>query len=523
MKNDKYILLLIIVVFISTLAYGQNKSFKRGLGYGYHSEQDMKTISQGISWWYNWYVLPDNQVAEIYKDYDMEFVPMVWNNNSDTANLKNYLLEHPDVKYILGFNEPNFTAQANMTPSVAANSWSMIESIADEFGLEIVGPAVNYCGTCVTENEVTFYDPFEYLDSFFVKCADCRVDYIAIHNYMCYKSALEWYIGEFYKYEKKIWLTEFACWESGLPSNAKFQQNYMMDALDLLEHDTMIFRYAWFYGRTTSNISGYPYHSVFNSDPGSLTKLGEIYVNYNPIHDTNIYAAVPAKLEAEHYNNMFGIDVEITDDKEGMMHVTDVSTDDWLEYNIDVPDSGSYKIYLRRRGVLEGQVKLLLDKDSIGNFESYSKENDTKIWYTDSLEVIIDTGFHTIRLEALISGYKFNWIYVSDSSLKFEDFNSDPEILKRVNKETINNGIKIYPNPTTDGIFTIELVQNNYNSDLHIEIMDISGRIILAKKVTPIHNKIRIDLNNETDIVKGIYFIRLYTNTENWTSKILFN
>ena len=48
------------------------------------------------------------------------------------------------MKYLLGFNEPNFKNQANMTPAQAVEVWPRLEAIAEEFGLGLVGLAVNY-------------------------------------------------------------------------------------------------------------------------------------------------------------------------------------------------------------------------------------------------------------------------------------------------------------------------------------------------------------------------------------------
>jgi hypothetical protein len=273
-------LLLSFLCLFIVVTSAPARSAKRGICYGYHSPSDLAAISPGVSWWYNWALTPENSVADVYQKESMEFVPMAWNGNFDTARLRTFLQTHPDVKYILGFNEPNFVDQANMTPSAAAAAWPALEAIADEFGLGIVGPAVNFCGNCVSENGTTYTDPVKYLDDFFAACRGCRVDYIAVHNYMCYRSALAWYLGNFYKYGKKIWLTEFACWDQPASTvTPQFQINYMNDALNALENDTMVFRYAWFIGRT-GTIDSYPYQSIFDADPGTLTDLGSQYVNH---------------------------------------------------------------------------------------------------------------------------------------------------------------------------------------------------------------------------------------------------
>lgn len=57
-----------------------------------------------------------------------------------------------------------------MTPLEAAAEWPRLEAIANEFVLKIVGPAVNFCGNCVTENGTTYNDPFDYLDDSFQAC-----------------------------------------------------------------------------------------------------------------------------------------------------------------------------------------------------------------------------------------------------------------------------------------------------------------------------------------------------------------
>jgi hypothetical protein len=132
--------------------------------------------------------------------------------------------------------------------------------------LKLVSPAVNYCGGgCNVTN------PVDWMDQFLAACTNCQVDYIAIHWYACYKSALSSYVADFKKYNRPIWLTEFSCGDSGTQP-VSMQESYMKDALDYLENDPDIFRYSWFSGRTTA---------IANVDllgsPGQLTDLGKEY------------------------------------------------------------------------------------------------------------------------------------------------------------------------------------------------------------------------------------------------------
>jgi len=181
----------------------------------------------------------------------------------------------PYSKYLLGFNEPNYIAQSNLQESSAASLWPQVEQTAQSTvtPAKIVSPAVNYCGGSPGCIET---DPFVYLDNFFAACTGCEVDHIAVHWYGCTADALSWFLDQLRQYNKKVWVTEFACaqWDPSWQDSQQFQTDYMNQAVQILENDPMVFRYAWFSGRTT----GIPYVNVFG-DTGQLTDLGVQYFN----------------------------------------------------------------------------------------------------------------------------------------------------------------------------------------------------------------------------------------------------
>jgi hypothetical protein len=246
---------------------GDIPACKRGIAYGYHSIADLTSLSAGIGWWYNWATKPDDGVGGAYPGIGVDFVPMVWGGTFDVATVEEQIPN--DARYLLAFNEPNFGSQANLTPAQAAALWPKIEAIAKAKNLKIASPAVNYCG-----GSCNVTDPFEYLDQFFTACPSCQVDYVAVHWYACSKDALTWYLGQFEsKYQKPLWLTEFSCLDAA-DTSAAVQQKYMKDALEVLEADPMVFRYAWFTGRSPT------LHGVeLLAGDGQLTPLGEQYVS----------------------------------------------------------------------------------------------------------------------------------------------------------------------------------------------------------------------------------------------------
>jgi hypothetical protein len=252
---------------------GATKSAKRGVAYGHHSTGDLTALAGGISWWYNWSSSPEPGAAAVYQSLNVEFVSMVWGGSVQADKVA--ALIPAGTRSLLGFNEPNFISQSNMPPSEAAARWPVLQQIATSNHLKLASPAVNYCDDCVSEGGTKFSDPVAYLDAFFAACRDCTIDYIAVHWYACDVSALKWYIGRFKKYNKPIWLTEFACGDRPHDQiTLDVQKNYMQAAVDYLEHEPAVYRYAWFSGRHAA----IPNVNLLGAD-GQLTELGRLYVN----------------------------------------------------------------------------------------------------------------------------------------------------------------------------------------------------------------------------------------------------
>ena len=254
---------VIFLFSVSAFSWGQNKSPKRGIC-GDASPQDLVILSPSVTWYYDWGVEPpavsQGQLSGI------EWVPMAWNAPVNLTDFENRIPS--GSLYLLGFNEPNFKSQANMTPAQAAAAWPGLEQVAANKGLKLVSPAVNWCGDCV--DGVT-NDPVDWLDKFFAACPGCKVDYIAIHSYAPGSAALSNYLDKFRKYNKPLWITEFAPWD---PPKPDFEGvvKYMKEAIPILENDPLVFRYSWFATRVGNN----PDISLLGAN-GTLTKLGQLY------------------------------------------------------------------------------------------------------------------------------------------------------------------------------------------------------------------------------------------------------
>ena len=470
-------LYLYIVAFNISLAVFSQKSEKRGMAYGHHSQADMQGLESNISWWYNWYHLPDEGLRENFKDFDVAFVPMAWNGDFDEVGMRSFLSSNPQIEYLLGFNEPNFTDQANMTPSEAAVAWPKLEQIAKEFNLKIVGPAVNYCGNCVSENGIAYSDPIEYLDDFFEACQNCQVDYIAVHWYGC--GGLDWYLDQFAKYNLPIWVTEIACWDQDNISLDQ-QKSFLINAVDQIENHPNVEKYAWFTGRGEG-----PFISLLGAS-GQLTELGELYMNM-PIHDEEAYVSIPAKIEAEAYQQMDGVQLELCSEGENEINVGYLESGDFLEYNIEVAEAGVFNFNLRYAAIRQG--KLGLELDDVGVLDVFlPTTGDWQDWENVGWDLELSEGTHTIRLVVLVEGFNLNWMDIQ--------YPKEP-----LNVAIPKDHVDVYPNPA-DISFSISELDNIHQ----IIISNINHQVVYREVISPDIRELKVDVSGFSD---GLYIIRM--------------
>jgi len=240
------------------------------------------------NWWYDWNLNPfyydwnkkPNCPNHDLKVYDHNHIAMKWGKFVWTQEY--WLRDSATV--LLGFNEPNHVAQANMSPELAAKQWKRIEGLATSKNrnLPIGGPAAAPCGS--PNISICLMDTLEWFDQFDANCsalygeAGCRMDFTATHWYGCNSDWLMGFINKLYtRYGRPVWLTEFAC-----PSADQTKvMEFMESALDKLEQSPKVEKYAWFVSRIKGDKKYVkPTASLLKQDSSELTLLGEYYVNY---------------------------------------------------------------------------------------------------------------------------------------------------------------------------------------------------------------------------------------------------
>ncbi|HSO85479.1 MAG TPA: glycosyl hydrolase [Draconibacterium sp.] len=485
----KKIWLFSAFLFFSLGIYSQTKSYKRGVAYGYHSVKDMQNFSPNISWWYNWAAQPDYAIRSTYQNYDVDFTPMAW-NNVGISGVSSWADKDSLIKYILGFNEPNFKAQANMTPTQAAAAWPALQKIAVKHDLKIVGPAVNYCDNCVTENGITYTNPFKYLDDFFTACDTCQVDFIGLHWYGGGNSIMN-YVRDARKYKKQIWVTEFAAWDNSV-TNAKDQIKYLAGTVNFLERDPDIYRYSWFIGRRQTGQTTHPYIDLYGAN-GMLTELGQMYMDI-PIYDPEMKFEIPGRIETEEYYLMSGLFSEPASDTDGFLNIGWTDINDWAEYKIVVDKSGTYKLNARVAGTGQGIIHFLVDnqlKAQINTPNTGGWQN----WRTVSKDIELEAGEHILKMLVKAANFNINWIEISNTTA----VKNEIEILET----------EVYPNPVTNGIVNVVLHKAQSGGEFSCRLFDIYGKQVFTKNVNVNRALFQLNLNETIRLPAGVYYLNI--------------
>jgi hypothetical protein len=245
---------------------------KKGFVYGSSDATTATKINAlNVGWFYNW-----NFVRNPGIDNLIPYTPIVWGtktaNNADAIKIINQIDTPGYDNNILGFNEPDFSQQSNMTVDQAIALWPIIQKT----GRRIGSPAVAKNPT----------DPNGWLAQFMQKAKELnyRVDFIAIHWYAPpnVKSLLTKIDALWATYGLPIWITEFAVadWNANATTPCRFTQtqvkDFMAQVIPELESRSYVERYCW-KTRNTSDIN-MGVSAIFNDD-GTLTDLGTLYAS----------------------------------------------------------------------------------------------------------------------------------------------------------------------------------------------------------------------------------------------------
>ncbi|GAB3502174.1 hypothetical protein GCM10027341_29840 [Spirosoma knui] len=95
---------------------------------------------------------------------------------------------------------------------------------------------------------------------------------------------------------------------------------------------------------------------------------------------------------------------------------------------------------------------------------------------------------------------------------------SDYSPLRAFTFEESNGGLSVYPNPSSDGIVTIETIENFQNAD--IDVFSLSGQRLFTSRVAMLDERKAVDLSG---LAQGVYIIRVRSAGFDVSRRIVIN
>ncbi|KAF0129465.1 MAG: hypothetical protein FD155_2388 [Bacteroidetes bacterium] len=159
---------------------------------------------------------------------------------------------------------------------------------------------------------------------------------------------------------------------------------------------------------------------------------------------------IPGRVQVENYNAMSGISVSTAEDVDGDLHVGNIDTGDWMDYNVEVGTSGTYNINYRVTGYYSGGKLQLQEGGTEIHTVNIPNTGGWQNWTTVSNLAYLSQGTHRLRIYVLVAGWNINW---------FEGVSSNPNQSPACNITAPNNN-DIYTAPAS-----ITIKANTSDSD----------------------------------------------------------
>jgi len=214
-----------------------------------------------ISWVYDWADTPPDYLASS----NIPYVPMQWGS----VNIEKFpaLVAAQGAKVMLGFNEPDFASESNISPTQAAQLWIQYIQPLRAQGIRLGAPAVTADTTGAP-----------WLINFMEACTNCTFDFIPLHWYGSGTPGFYSYIWSVHTAYPTypIWITEYA----EVSANNTVVEQFLNDTIIYLDSLDWIERYAWFgFFRPEED----KHYNLLDAN-GGLNALGQIYVGADTIH-----------------------------------------------------------------------------------------------------------------------------------------------------------------------------------------------------------------------------------------------
>lgn len=181
--------------------------------------------------------------------------------------------------------------------------------------------------------------------------------------------------------------------------------------------------------------------------------------------------SIPGKIEAEDFSEQQGAEVAQTNDVGGGDYLGYLDAGDYMDYDVEVTSTGTYKVDYRVASEENGSVTLqLIDANGQAtdiHTASFPATGSWDGWTTYSEEANLPAGKHKLRLLVTQAPFNINWM--------------DFSFLASVATNPAIGPIAIYPNPT-DGLINVRAELQQPQS-VNLSLINSMGQMVYRETI----------------------------------------
>ncbi len=119
---------------------------------------------------------------------------------------------------------------------------------------------------------------------------------------------------------------------------------------------------------------------------------------------------LPGKIEAENYASASNVQAETTSDVSGNLNLGWIDDNDWMDYNVNVAETGTYTFNFRiANSYGNGRIEIRTANGTVLAGVDVPQTGGWQSWSTISTTATLQQGSQILRLHAVRGDWNFNW------------------------------------------------------------------------------------------------------------------
>jgi hypothetical protein len=239
------------------------------------------------------------------------------------------------------------------------------------------------------------------------------------------------------------------------------------------------------------------------------TATDDMVVTVNPAGN---YVTLPAKIEAEAYVLMSGVQTEPTTDAGGGLNVGYIDNTDWMSYNVNAPVAGTYTLNVRVAAQSAGgQMQIRNASGSVLATLNVPQTGSWQTWQTISVNLSLPAGTQSLKLiSTATANWNINW-------LEFYEAGKAPPASNKIEAENYITMKGVQTEPTSDagGGLNVGYIDNTDWMDYQVTAGS-AGNFTIKLRLAAVSSGGRVEVRKSDGAVLATIIVPQTGGWQNW-------